>query len=303
MSSTRSRLLSLPACSLLCFVAPAASAVVVAPGTTQPLVGTTSAAQPALAAMVVTDVLRPFEIHNEFGAVLIRGNLQDRVSRSIATGRLIFGPRLRDLEAPGGTAWIVRLQVRGYDGVITDVEYRKDALGNIGPDAVTRSSGGGDELDFGYQPSTIVPPDSALPLSIATDVEDYAELGMAIITAQTVSGGFLRTGIFGTNAPDPDSDRDGIPDSLDLCPATPDPDQIDSDHNGIGDPCECGDQTGNGHVDVHDLIAIHQAIYDPSLVTPLCDANFDGLCTVADIVAANAKIFGAPAYCAAYPAP
>jgi hypothetical protein len=35
----------------------------------------------------------------------------------------------------------------------------------------------------------------------------------------------------------------------------------------------------------------------------LCDANNDGLCNVQDIVAANQKIFGRPAYCSRYPPP
>jgi hypothetical protein len=44
-------------------------------------------------------------------------------------------------------------------------------------------------------------------------------------------------------------------------------------------------------VDVRDLVAINQAIFDPARATPLCDANNDQLCNVADIVAANRTIF------------
>lgn len=35
-----------------------------------------------------------------------------------------------------------------------------------------------------------------------------------------------------------DQDDDGVGDECDLCPATPDPDQLDLNHNGIGDACE-----------------------------------------------------------------
>jgi hypothetical protein len=44
-----------------------------------------------------------------------------------------------------------------------------------------------------------------------------------------------------------DSDQDGIPDSEDNCPNTPNPDQEDEDGNGVGDACETGsDDDGDG---------------------------------------------------------
>ena len=38
--------------------------------------------------------------------------------------------------------------------------------------------------------------------------------------------------------PPPDQDHDGIPDFRDNCPTVYNPDQADSDHNGIGDACD-----------------------------------------------------------------
>ena len=43
-----------------------------------------------------------------------------------------------------------------------------------------------------------------------------------------------------------DADGDGIPDPTDNCPTTPNPDQADTDHDGIGDAC---DSTPNGDTD------------------------------------------------------
>jgi len=100
-----------------------------------------------------------------------------------------------------------------------------------------------------------------------------------------------------------DRDADGVPDAVDDCADWPNPDQLDTDGNGIGNECECGDQDGNGRVDVADLVAINLAIFDPAKVGPLCDASDDGACDVRDIVAANHKIFGATAYCSRYPNP
>jgi hypothetical protein len=98
-----------------------------------------------------------------------------------------------------------------------------------------------------------------------------------------------------------DRDADGVADVLDNCPYFANPQQADVDGNGIGNLCECGDQNGDGRVNSADLVAINLAIFDPSQVTPLCDANGDNRCDVRDIFATNAKIFGARARCSRYP--
>lgn len=36
----------------------------------------------------------------------------------------------------------------------------------------------------------------------------------------------------------PDKDHDGVPDFRDNCPSVPNPDQADTDHNGVGDACD-----------------------------------------------------------------
>jgi hypothetical protein len=101
----------------------------------------------------------------------------------------------------------------------------------------------------------------------------------------------------------PDRDNDGTPDGLDVCPSWADPDQKDSDGDGRGNACECGDQNGDGTVDVSDLVSINGAIFGSQSQSPLCDANGDGLCDVGDIVAVNRSLFGTPTSCARHPAP
>jgi hypothetical protein len=102
-----------------------------------------------------------------------------------------------------------------------------------------------------------------------------------------------------------DRDGDGIPDAADNCPFTANPTQANANGNGRGNACECGDQNGDGTVDVRDLVAINLAIFNPTQRTPLCDTNNDGLCTVTDIVGANQEIFspGSTSICAAQPVP
>ncbi len=52
-----------------------------------------------------------------------------------------------------------------------------------------------------------------------------------------VAGTLALTGV-GTTPPPPDRDGDGIPDSSDDCPGVANPDQLDTDHDGIGNACE-----------------------------------------------------------------
>jgi hypothetical protein len=102
---------------------------------------------------------------------------------------------------------------------------------------------------------------------------------------------------------DRDADGDGVGDLLDNCSRYFNPEQKDVDGNGIGDVCECGDQNGDGTVNVQDLIAINRSLFSLAPPSPLCDTNYDDLCNVQDIIAANRKIYGQPAYCSRYPPP
>ena len=107
----------------------------------------------------------------------------------------------------------------------------------------------------------------------------------------------------GTIAPEPapDADADGVPDADDNCVYWPNPSQRDVDNNSCGDVCECGDQSGDGRVNVLDILAINLALFDPSQATSLCDTNYDGRCNVSDVVGVQKKIAGAAAYCSRVP--
>jgi hypothetical protein len=99
-------------------------------------------------------------------------------------------------------------------------------------------------------------------------------------------------------------DLDGIAPAQDNCPYQSNAEQLDTDQDGRGNACECGDQSGDGLNTVTDLVAINLAIFNPLLVTPLCDANGDGQCNVADIVAVNIGILApGSSVCAAQPFP
>jgi Ca2+-binding RTX toxin-like protein len=71
-------------------------------------------------------------------------------------------------------------------------------------------------------------------------------------------------------APEGDEDGDGVPDGLDNCPATPNPDQADGNLDGIGDACQSADQDEDGIVDASDNCP---TIYNPEQT----DTNGDGV--------------------------
>jgi hypothetical protein len=80
-----------------------------------------------------------------------------------------------------------------------------------------------------------------------------------------------------------DTDEDGIPDRDDNCPATANPDQADTDGNGIGDACQCGDVNGDGFTNVSDALGIARGQVRPSdPAYDKCDCNGDTFCNVTD---------------------
>jgi cytochrome c551/c552 len=77
----------------------------------------------------------------------------------------------------------------------------------------------------------------------------------------------------------PDRDKDGIPDVMDNCISVPNPDQKDSDGDGIGDACD-GDINKDGKVNALDLSLLRQRYGKPG---PLGDLDGDGKVNARDL--------------------
>jgi hypothetical protein len=131
--------------------------------------------------------------------------------------------------------------------------------------------------------------------TLRADAEDSGELrcsGTAVDSGLR-SAALAETTLARTCGNELDRDCDGVDDSSDRCPYWPTGEEEDSDSDGIGDVCQCGDQNRDGQLTVSDLIAINHAIFDLSRDRTLCDANGDGRCDVSDMIAVNLDIYGA----------
>lgn len=117
-----------------------AYAVVVAPGTTVNLPGTTATAQPFLAGTVLEDNLVNFSFAANAGpnAPLITGTFQERVVREANTGTLDFYWRISSLES-GSLGY---LRIGNFVSGTYDANYRIDGIGDLAPTSITRFSGG-----------------------------------------------------------------------------------------------------------------------------------------------------------------
>jgi len=91
--------------------------------------GTTSAARPELAGVVLEDVLQSFS----YGALNISGTVQNRVVRESVSGTLDFYWRVEvDPASTGGGVSAFRLADFGYSN-LTDADWRIDGSGSVAP--------------------------------------------------------------------------------------------------------------------------------------------------------------------------
>jgi len=119
---------------------------------------------------------------------------------------------------------------------------------------------------------------------------DSGEVGDDFVVSIGYGNGFLGAAIISnTTQPIADSDSDGVPDASDNCPffangvseaAIPFVgDQVDSDGDTIGDPCQCGDVDLDGFIDADDVTDYRNHLADPvgnpfsTLATDKCNVT------------------------------
>jgi hypothetical protein len=183
----------------------AALAVVVAPGDTVALPGTTAAAEPGLAGDVLEDETFDFSLLAAPGSQdLITGTVQQRVVRETASNTLDFYWRITQLA--GGTLGYLR--IGHFVSAVYDVNYRLDGVGDVGPASVTRftaGEGGVSDDNFanfnfidGTGANTLAPGQSSYFIFLHTDATAYAKTGLIDVAS---TGTFTDSALFDTFAP------------------------------------------------------------------------------------------------------
>ena len=124
-------------------------------------------------------------------------------------------------------------------------------------------------------------------------VWDGIELGENVIYARVIdetgavqreNGGYSWRGFAVTFTGDVDTDGDGVADSVDNCPALPNPEQRDADGNGVGDLCDpnCPDLDGANPVNFFDFATLGSVWRHDDPNTP-GDLNADGAVDLRDL--------------------
>ncbi len=161
-----------------------AVSVLLPPGGSLNVPSTTAATEPDLAGVVINDTLVPFTIKNPAGEVICEGQLQDRVVKSNATGRLEFSYRIRDTNGSGS---IARISTARFGGLRLRVAWAADGLGTVAPVLATRSAPPGAVVRFVFRnpPVSCAEHQESRFMLIKTPATEFRPGGTTVITATT----------------------------------------------------------------------------------------------------------------------
>lgn len=143
------------------------SAATIAPGGVLGVSGTTFAARPELGGVVLQDTI----VNWADGPGTTFGTLQTRVVREDGTGKLDFYERI--FNSPNSLNFVSAGRFDNYAGFATDVDFRLDGLGDMGPDQVKRVGTGGSSVNFVFNRAGVSPGQSSLFLLTKTDALSY----------------------------------------------------------------------------------------------------------------------------------
>lgn len=186
-----------------------ASAVPLAAGASVGLSGTTNAARPELAGVVLVDRIRNFSMTNAAGAT-IRGTFQDRVVKRNASGQLEFSFRIKNDASSAGNIVVVNRQKYGAFSAV-DVDFRLDGLGSVGALAAAHGGGPNARIKFDFYNAPIKPGAESRFHFIGTTATEYNEKGL--IGLQSNNGAYTSFKVFSPKKGDSQNDepKKGLP--------------------------------------------------------------------------------------------
>ncbi|MCY2931616.1 MAG: PEP-CTERM sorting domain-containing protein [Planctomycetota bacterium] len=141
-----------------------AQAVVVTPGNTVAISGTSVGLRPELGGPIIVDDTVAYSIPG-----FASGTIQRRVVRDIGGTLDFYWQVTRDANS---TVDIGSLRVRGFESVTTDVDFRTDGLGTLGPSSVHSFSPNLGYLNFNFNPA-LSPATTSRFMFIHTDATTY----------------------------------------------------------------------------------------------------------------------------------
>ncbi len=160
-----------------------ALAVPLAPGDQVNLNGTTSA-QNSWYAGVNQDGTQivPFTIRDAQNNPVFQGTFTAAAARSFELGTIRMRYRLRDMQVIGNRA-ISYIEINGYGGLQTNVDYSLDGLGDNGPSQAQRNASGV-RLTYVFNPLLLASQDSYFFWAF-TNGTSFADIGQARIVLNT----------------------------------------------------------------------------------------------------------------------
>ncbi len=180
----------------------AAGAVALPTASTVGLPGTTVAAHPELAGLVLEDVDQPFSFLDSTGHTL-SGVVQNRVVRSSVDGTLDFYWRIKDTSgssASGDPGAITAFRVGGFGNLALDADWRIDGLGTVHPNQAHRFPNPS-FINFLFNAPALVPTNDSVFFFLDTQATNYAKVGIYDFTG---TGGNGISASFATFAPVPE---------------------------------------------------------------------------------------------------
>lgn len=192
MHAHRRSPLALPACVAALVAAPAAVAVPVTPGApATPLPGTTQAADPTLAGIILADVVAPWVSADDpqYGFPGAEGELQSRVVRETGSGTLDFYWRISvdGVSYPNyvPTALVIAgIPLSSFGtGAAFDADYRTDGAGSTAPSGAQSTA---NSLTWLFDPSTFGPGSSSWFLLLRSGATRYDASALAGLGASSI---------------------------------------------------------------------------------------------------------------------
>lgn len=191
-------------------------AVPMAPGTQVNLGGTTTLQTTWLSGVTQGLTLSvPFGVQDAGGNLVFQGTLTSFAIRSNELGTLRFQYRLVNTQAVGSRR-VVRVDLAGYQGFQTNVNYSTDGLGAVGPNTAARTANGS-QVAFVFSNPTLPAGTDSRSFWLHTEATAYDANVLAQITLNTgetvVIGGLRGPAL--TDCPG-DTNGDGVVNFTDL---------------------------------------------------------------------------------------